>query len=246
MRVEGVPRQENREGDAPMVREATTPEEIREFLAFGDAILEVNWGPEGPPEEYTPEYIAAHPDFTKIFIAKDADGRLMGGAKVKMIDERTRHRLGLDVGEYAHQIGVLFEYEVVREDERRKGLLKPLTEPRVEWAKKRNATYLCAEIAVTTPVSGFIKAEHQGFRYIGIKEPGEGITDPYFVIVKDIAEHSPTPQNKPANIERKEVAVNEHALDVFQPLFADGWVGVGATLSSDEKSWSLLLEKQDT
>lgn len=222
---------------------AETPEEIQQFLAFADKILDVDWESEGPPEEYTPEWIAENPDFTKIFIVQDESKTIVAGAKVKMLDDRTRERLALDSEELTGQTGVLLEYEAVKTDHRQQGLLKALTAKRIDWAKERGATYTCAEIAVGTPISAYIKAR-QGFKYISIQKPGEGILEPYFVVIKPISDSDTKITNDQDSPEKKEVVVNEEALDTFPSLFADGWVGVDAKINGDTFPWTLILEKQ--
>jgi len=226
-------------------REATTDEEVKQYFSFADPILKVAWGEDGPPEEYTPEYIAAHPELTKIFVVKDERSEVVGGAKIKKLTVSDKGRLNLNEGFLLNQSGVLLEYEAIRDDYRKQGLLSILTQKRIDWAKEHGAEYACAEVEITRPISAYTKIR-DGFVVVGIKEAGEGIAEPYFVLLKQIS-GGDTVVNKSKQakdkVEWKEVEVNEDSCEELRGLFSDGWIGVDMKPKSEEMPWILILEK---
>ncbi|MBI4225103.1 MAG: GNAT family N-acetyltransferase [Candidatus Sungbacteria bacterium] len=226
-------------------KEAGTAQEIRDYFAFADPILKVNWGEAEPPDEYTPEYIAAHPDITRIFVVRDANGDVVGGAKVKKLGEEDKHRLGLNKNQLMHKDGVLLEYSAVREDHRKRGLFSILTQKRIDWAGQHDAKYVCSEIEITRPISVYTKIR-DGFTLVGIKEPGAGILEPYFVAFKQIGENEPaTEKNKDEKVqpEYMEMEINENSYQELKRLFSEGWVGVDAKFEGESIPWILILEK---
>src|SRR3989344_828669 len=230
----------------PEIKEAITKEEIEQFFSFADPILKVEWGKEGPPEEYMPEYIAANPDSTKIFIAQNEDGEIVGGGKVKKLTKDNLERLGLQKILSDKKDSILLEYSEVKEDYRNQGLFSKLIQKRVDWANEQGAEYMCAEVEITRPISAHIKIR-DGFTFIGIKEPGEGIAEPYFVAIKKISEKeliTEEDKNNQTKFERKEVEVSEHSYGELNELFSVGWVGVGMKFSSQDAPWTLILEKK--
>lgn len=233
------------------VVEALTPGIISEYFDFANPILEIDWGEDGVPDEYKPEFIASHPDHTKVFIVKDESGEIVAGAKIKILDQETADRLGLSRGSLVGLMGVLLEYTAIRESDRNKGILGNLTSKRLEWAKERGADYACTELEIINPVSIWTKIR-DGFTLVDIREPGAGIPHPYFVAVKVLTEKSDqkvfgdivTPQ-------WKEVEVGTNSYKELKSLFADGWVGVDIK-GSDEQGfenlnipWTLILEKTE-
>jgi predicted GNAT family acetyltransferase len=184
-------------------------------------------------------YIAAHPDFTQVFVVRDEKGEVVAGSKVKKIEEETRSRLRLDVGDYAGKQGALLEYTVVQKDLQNKGLLQELTKTRVEWAKEKNIEFVCAEVEITRPVSAWTKIR-DGFVMVGLNDPGEGIPEPYFVAVKPLTEQKKEVTKKP---EWKEIVVSEETKEELKGLFSDGWVGVDVKFDNEEGPMTLILEK---
>ncbi len=225
--------------------EIATEQEVSQYFAFADPILHVDWGAEGLPEEYTPEYIVAHPEATKIFVIKNGSNEIIGGAKIKKLTEEDARRLGLNKGPFSNQDGALLEYTVVREDYRNQGLLTELTQKRIDWAKERGIDYVCAEIAIDTPISAHTKIR-DGFMFIDIRMPGAGISVPYFIAVKPLYQESKTAENEvnKEQPERKEVEVNETSFEELRGLFDEGWVGVNIKLGGESDAWILILERQ--
>ncbi len=218
---------------------------IKDYLSFADLILEVDWGEEGPPEEYTPEFIAAHPDLTAVFVMKEGD-EIIGGSKVKLVDERTKNRLGLMGETWVHQTGALLEYTAIKEDYRNKGLLKVLTDKRIEWAKDHNAEYVCTETGISESIATYVKLR-DGFRIIGVCEPGEGIPEYYFVLVK-LLDEAEDKVNQ--NVEYKEIKVDNDSVSQLSILLNEGWHGVdikGIGVNSENLvfPYALILEKAE-
>lgn len=230
----------------PQTTAAATAQDVREYFKFADRELGVDWGVDGAPEEYTPEFIASHPDFTQIFMVRDSNNAIIAGAKVKKITPDVQSRLGLDKGDLAKQIGVLLEYTVVREDKRNSGILSLLTQKRLDWSKEHGAEYACAEVEITRPISAYTKIR-DGFVFVGIQEPGAGIPDPYLVAVKPIIKDASTNEStkkKHDQFEWKEIEINENSEKDLAKLFMDGWVGVDIKSNSETCPWTLILEKK--
>jgi GNAT superfamily N-acetyltransferase len=228
------------------ISKATTKEQIEEFFAFADPALGVTYDEAGPPEEYTPDFIVDHPEFTQVFVAKSPAGEIIGCAKVKNIDQRTQQRLGLDQTPLAHRRGVLLEYTVVRPDYKNQGVQKQLTEQRMQWGKDQGAEYFCAEAEINNPVSVYTKIR-DGFVVTDVREPGEGIVHPYFVQIKQLEKQAPTPPDA----QWQEVEVDENSYDKLKALFNHGWIGVDIKGAQEDLKnlsvpWVLVLEKRQS
>ncbi len=229
------------------IEQIHTVSEVEKFFTFADPILEVEWGVEEIPEEYTPAFIVEHPDRTAIFEIKNSSGEIIGGSKVKIVDNKARQRLGLDSGDIAKFKFALLEYTAIREEFRNKGLLTVLTDKRVEWARDHGVEYLCAECGMVDPVPLYTKLR-DGFKVIGICEPGEGITVPYFVVIKNISEGNLLEPMDNSGTEWNEVEVNQESYDQLNQLFKEGWVGVdikgvGENFENLDVPWTLILER---
>jgi hypothetical protein len=228
--------------DMPRTPEAVrlaSPEEIKGYFNFADPILGVDWGEKGVPEEYTPEYVASHPEATQVFVIRGEGAEIAGGSKVTMLDAENQARLGLDAGLYARQKGVLLEYTAIREPDRNKKLLAELTSKRLEWAREHGAGFAATEIELTNPVSAHTKTR-DGFVFVGVKDPIDGIPHPYLVAVLPLGEKGPVSQGG----ETKEVEVDENSKEYLATLFAEGWIGIDAKCDSDAGPWKLLMEKR--
>ena len=227
-----------------------TTEELKQFFSFADPIIGVDWGEEGVLEEYTPEYIAAHPEITQVFVARNNDGQIIAGSKVKMLDSAEQVRLGLNQDKFENQIGVLLEYTAVKEEHRNNKLLSDLTKKNIDWAKERGATYVCSEAEITNPISVYTKIR-DGFVLTSVQEPCEGVTHPYFVEIKSLNPDENQSSNAiPGNStpEWKEVIVTEKSFEELKRFFDEGWIGVdikGADESPEKLTipWILIMEK---
>lgn len=60
MNIEGNFGRENLNEQLSDVLEVSKKEGVVRYFNFADPILHVDWGKEGAPEEYTPEFIEAH------------------------------------------------------------------------------------------------------------------------------------------------------------------------------------------
>ena len=229
----------------PKIEDTHDSEEIKRYFAFADPLIGVDWGEEGVAKDYMPEYVSAHPEITQVFIAKDNE-QIIAGAKIKMLDETEKVRLGLDQGDFEKQNGAILEYTAVKEEYRNKGLLADLTNKRIDWAKEHGATYICSEAEMINPISVYTKLR-DGFVLVGVREPCDGIPHPYFVEVKklNLNDNETTSDFKP---EWKEVIVTAESFDELKKLFAEGWIGVDIKSSSEGSEvlsvpWILVMEK---
>lgn len=236
-----MPEREGFNPEARKIERATSAKEVQEYFNFADPILGVDWGEEGAPEEYTPEYIAAHPEYTQVFVVRNTEKEIIAGSKIKKLDEHTKQRLGLEGVEYDDKEGVLLEYAAVREDERKKGILTLMGKEFIQWIHENNVSYASAEVEVMRPISAHTMMR-EGFRIVGLKEPGEGIPEPYFVAVKFMDETGQ--QKTPFSGEGKEIVVSEDTEEELRKLFAEGWQGVGVKFENQEGPMTLILEKK--
>lgn len=216
-------------------------EDIRKYFAFADPILGVDWGEKGVPEEYQPEYIAAHPEETQMFSATRGN-EFAGGAKVAILDETAKTRL-LIPAEYQEKVGVLLEYAAVAEEHRKQGVLKELTEKRLEWAKAHGAEFAACECELKNPVSALAKIK-DGFVIHGAcpADLSVGISTPYLVAMKDLrAEITPGKER----VDIIDVLVSEDSYEELSTLFAEGWIGVEVEMPKTEgEPWKLTLERK--
>ncbi len=226
-------------------------EELRKYFTFADPVIGVDWGEGGVLEDYTPEYIAAHPEITQIFVTKNDEGQIIAGAKVKMLDDEEKVRLGLERSGFEDQIGALLEYAAVEEEYRNNKLLVNLTQKRINWAKERNATYVCSEAEITNPISIYTKIR-DGFVLTSVQEPAPGATHPYFVEIKSLKKlekNGASKKNSNDHIpEWKEVVVTAESFEELKKLFTDGWTGVDIKGASEEPEkltvpWTLIMER---
>lgn len=230
------------------IHTVTTPEDLEEFFAFADELIGVDWGEAGPPETYTPEYVAAHPDLTQVFAIEDAEGAIIATGKVTVLNDEQKARLGFDTGAFEGQKGALLEYTAVAEAHRNNRLLAALTEQRIAWAREQGASFVCSEAEITNPVSIYTKIR-DGFVLTGIKPPFEEIPHPYVVEVKGIAPHQDEAATARTTPVWKEAVVTEDSFEELQALFADGWVGVDIKGAAEDPEhlgmpWTLILEKR--
>jgi hypothetical protein len=222
--------------------------DIAEYFAFADPLIGVDWGEEGPLEEYTPEFIFAHPELTQVFVIRNTKGEIVAGAKVKKLDTSEKERLGLTDGELATKEGALLEYTAVKEAYRNNRLLADLTQKRIEWARSHESEYVCSEAEITNPISVYTKIR-DGFTLIGIREPVEGIPEPYFVEYKNLDSIQNAVSTPDAvDSELKEIMVSKESYAELADLFAHGWVGIdikGSPLSPEklEMPWTLILSR---
>ncbi len=232
-------------------KEAHSAEEIQQYFEFADAILGVDWGEEGPPEIYTPQYIAAHPEEAQLFVLKDIGGNIVGGIKTKVLDEADKERLSINIGALASKNGILLEYAAIKEELQNQGLVKPLWNKAAGWGKEHGAEYMASEAEIDNPRSVYIQLRG-GSKIVSIQPPGMGVPNPYFVLIDYATEPSPSEDDKP---EWQEVVVTPESYDELKQLFGDGWVGVdikGPPENPDnddswdkfqKNKWTLILEK---
>lgn len=229
-----------------------TIEELRRYFAFADPLIGVDWGEKDVPEDYTPEYVAAHPELTQVYLVKDGSGEIIAGAKVKMLDAAEKNRLGLEQGNFANQSGALLEYAAVKKEYRNNKILADLTKKRIEWAKEHGATYVCSEAEITNPISIYTKIR-DGFVLVNVQEPSasEGVVHPYFVEVKNVAPNEGEARKEASSAftpEWKEVLVTEESFSELKSLFVDGWIGVDIKGADEDPEklrlpWRLVLER---
>ena len=221
------------------ITELETASQIAEYFALADPILGVDWGEEGVPEMYTPEYIAAHPEETRVFGIKNNAGELVAGAKVTLLSDFDKERLGFVDNDYATKKGALLEYTAVKEDDRRKRLLAQLTKARLEWAKEKNVEYMCTECELENPISAHAKTV-DGFKFIDVREPGMGVVNPYMVAVKSLTDNLPIVSG-----EKKKILITKDSKDELRKLFDEGWVGIDAQIPYQSESWTMIMQKKE-
>lgn len=183
---------------------------------------------------------------TQIFAIEAKNGEIVAGAKVSLLDEETKSRLGLDQGSRASLKGALSEYVATKVEYRNLGLFLLLTDKEVEWAKQRNVDYLVAELETTNPISTWTHIR-EGMTLVGIREAGAGIPNPYFVAVKDL-KTSKVNGSGDKNPEWKEIEVGADSCRELKKLFADGWMGVDIkgvdeNVTDLSTPWTTVLEK---
>lgn len=234
----------------PEIEAINNPEDLERFFTFTDPVIGVDWGEEGVLQDYTPEYIASHPEITQIFVAKNDEGQIVAGAKAKMLDDAEKVRLGLESSDFKNQIGALLEYAAVKKEYRNNKLLADLTKKRIDWAKEHKATYVCSEAEITNPISIYTKIR-DGFVLASVQEPAPGAIHPYFVEIKNLNpnENEISGNNSNSSIpEWKEVVVTEKSFEELKKLFADGWRGVDIKGADEEPEklsvpWTLIMER---
>ncbi len=225
------------------VEEANSAAEVAHYFEIADEILGVDWGEEGPPEYYTAEHIAAHPEAVQVFCIKDANNKVIGGIKTQLLNNNDKDRLGFIDRDKITQKGVLLEYAAIREAMQNKGLIKILMQKGIEWAHQHRAEYICAEVEINNPRSAYIQMR-EGFEITDIRPPGEGVPNPYFVLIQKKVAQSAN-QGIP---HWKEYEVTEHSFEELSQLFSEGWIGVDIKGAADveyfDTPWMLILEKQ--
>lgn len=222
---------------------------MKEYFSFADPILHVDWGEDGIDEYYTPEYIAAHPEQTQVYVIRDSTGEIIAGAKVAVLTSDDKSRLGLSQERFKNDTGALLEYAAVKEEHRNKKLQADLSEKRIAWARERGASYICSEAEINNPISIYTKIR-DGFVLVSIQQsdPGEGTVLPYFVELKFIDEERGGGEDKELPEWREEV-VTDDSFEELNTLFDAGWVGVdikGAdeALENLTVPWTLVLERR--
>jgi hypothetical protein len=233
----------------PEITGIHTPEELERYFAFANPVIGVDWGEGGVLEEYTPVYVAAHPELTQVFVAKDGTGEIIAGAKVTILNDGEKNRLGLAHGSFENQQGALLEYAAVKEEHRSAGMLGDLTEQRIAWAREHGAAFVCSEAEITNPISIYTKIR-DGFVLASVQPPSEGVVHPYFVETKSLNPKGDEKTSATPALEWKEVTVTEGSFDELKALFSDGWIGIdikGADESPERLTvpWTLILERQN-
>lgn len=248
---------------SPEVRPLQDAADIAEFFRVADPILHVDWGDDGVPAEYTPEYIVAHPDQTQIFAVRDMQTtEIVAGAKVTVVDEQTATRLQLSE-QLQTRRGVLGEYGFVREGVRGNGVLEKMTNQSLEWARAKGVEYMCAELSTTDPRAiGVQLRKSGGFVLLGVCPPGAGIETPYFVAVRpvdsdkegcwrDLGFSTPSefaPSDDGSKYEWDELPLDT-SFETLQKKFSEGWYGVDLRGTIDQGTessvpWSIVFERQ--
>lgn len=195
-----------------------TAEEIEEFLRIAYEIFKTDWGSEGIPKEYLLGNIISDQEKgkTQIFAVRNERGEIIAGARVALLQKRTESRLGLDEGLSKFRRGALLEYVV-------------------------------CEIDICNPISVYSKLKEEvGFKIVGVKGPGAGISEPYFVVLKSISPSFPIftkndfdESCEPVRVKIKELntkipkeqlkkEVDELFLSLGD-LFREGWVAIEAS-----------------
>ncbi len=246
------------------VRSLQGAADIAEFFRVADPILDVDWGDDGVPVGYTPEYIVAHPDQTQIFAVRDIQTtEILAGAKVTVMDSNMANRLQLSE-QMKQRKGVLFEYTFIKESLRDQGTMDVLMSQRMEWAKKQEAIYVCTELGVDDPRAIWVKLrKSDNFVLIGVCPPGEGIETSYFVAARPVdivpedqwarlGLQQPTDLRDstvdPVSYEWDELPLGS-SFEMLQKKFDEGWYGVDlrGTIDQDTESsvpWSIVFERQ--
>lgn len=233
------------------IKKAKSIEEIRDYFDFSDPLIGVDWGENGPPVDYTPEYIFNNPELTQLFLIHNKHKEIIAGAKVVKMTIIEKRRLGLTGSEFTSKEGVLLEYTAVGEQYRNNGLLKELTDRRIQWAFDHGADYVCSEAEITNPVSVYTKIR-DGFVLIGICASAEGIARPYFVEYKNLKPENPYSNTIETSVTKlREVIVTEDSFADLSDLFADGWIGIDIKGNQSEPEmletpWTLIMRRDST
>ncbi|MBU1292748.1 GNAT family N-acetyltransferase [Patescibacteria group bacterium] len=218
-------------------------DEIREYTKYADSVFGVD---ESDPtlERWTPEYIATHTDTVGLFVAYGSDKEIKGGGLVTILSKAEALEKLFNQSYLTKEKIAIFEYQVVREEDRRKGLARELTEKRLQWAREHGATLALSEIETVNPISAHAKTR-EGFVFIGIQSD-EYSDAPLLVAVKPLVEaevFGESIKNTTPIYEHVVMSVKEDSHSELDALFREGWIGIDAQVGESEEEIVLTLRR---